>query len=138
MTKICKGCEEDKPIIAFSYNSRLGNYKSLCKECTDTKKVELANTTTIRINTVKHSPKVTRSQLMNKWKMLQIPICVYCGKSINGRDMAVDHITPISAGGLDTESNFVIACRACNSSKNNKPLLIWLAAKRKSCNITSI
>ncbi len=37
--------------------------------------------------------------------------CVICGSK---RNLELDHITPISAGGLTIESNLRITCRSCN------------------------
>lgn len=40
--------------------------------------------------------------------------CAYCG---SGGPLTVDHVTPLSRGGLHTVSNVVPACKPCNSSK---------------------
>lgn len=48
--------------------------------------------------------------------------CAYCG----GPGETDDHIVPLSAGGLDSADNLVRACSACNDSKWNRPLLLWL------------
>jgi len=39
--------------------------------------------------------------------------CIYCGKLCNG----VDHVIPVSAGGLTISANGVCCCRSCNSKK---------------------
>lgn len=46
--------------------------------------------------------------------------CYYCGSKKN---LSLDHIVPLSAGGLDTAANLVTACRSCNSKKNGNALL---------------
>lgn len=46
--------------------------------------------------------------------------CSYCGKK--GGDLHVDHIFPVSKGGLDDLSNLTTACRKCNIQKNDKTL----------------
>lgn len=43
--------------------------------------------------------------------------CILCGSSDN---LSVDHIVPISKGGVDRISNKQTLCRKCNSSKHNK------------------
>ncbi|MDD5487212.1 MAG: phage replisome organizer N-terminal domain-containing protein, partial [Dehalococcoidales bacterium] len=49
--------------------------------------------------------------------------CVYCGKISKG---TIDHIIPISRGGLDINENKVIACLECNMSKTNRMPDVYL------------
>ena len=50
-------------------------------------------------------------------------ICAYCGKHFaNFRDLSRDHIIPRSRGGLNTWTNIVTSCRACNSKKGDRLL----------------
>lgn len=48
--------------------------------------------------------------------------CAYCGKAAS----EVDHIVPLSDGGQNAWDNLAAACRTCNSSKNDRPLLLWM------------
>jgi len=48
--------------------------------------------------------------------------CIYCGAKGN---LSVDHLIPLSRGGLDTPDNAVMACRSCNSSKGSKGVYEW-------------
>ncbi len=52
--------------------------------------------------------------------------CTYCGATDN---LSVDHIVPISRGGLHDDSNLVTACRECNSGKGNKTVAEWEQVK---------
>lgn len=52
--------------------------------------------------------------------------CVYCKKHLEERTVTLDHQIPISRGGTDWPSNLVPACKSCNSSKQDKPLAVWL------------
>lgn len=57
--------------------------------------------------------------------------CVYCGRqahdeSTNSNPVGIDHIDPLSRGGLNAIENLVCCCRACNSSKSNKDVREWL------------
>ncbi|MEU5847429.1 HNH endonuclease [Saccharopolyspora shandongensis] len=47
--------------------------------------------------------------------------CVYCGDISE----TVDHVRPLSRGGIEHESNLVPACMACNYSKGRKLLSEW-------------
>ena len=51
--------------------------------------------------------------------------CSYCG-SPGG---TVDHIHPISKGGLHDASNLTAACHSCNSKKWTRPLLLFLSGQ---------
>lgn len=52
--------------------------------------------------------------------------CAYCGKT---HEITMEHIIPISKGGLTSVLNIVPACSTCNSSKNNKDMLEWYTAQ---------
>jgi hypothetical protein len=61
--------------------------------------------------------------------ILAVPVlCSYCGKW-TAADVHSDHVHPQSLGGADDESNRVPACSTCNQSKNDTPLLVWLARR---------
>ena len=48
--------------------------------------------------------------------------CTYCGSE---RDLAGDHIVPLSRGGSNAFDNLATACRACNQAKGSKTLQEW-------------
>jgi hypothetical protein len=50
-------------------------------------------------------------------------VCRYC--SAENVKFAIDHVVPLSRGGTNDEDNLVVACFACNSSKNDKLLSEW-------------
>ncbi len=52
-------------------------------------------------------------------------LCAYCHAAAT----TIDHVMPISAGGSHSKANLVPACKSCNSSKHDKPLLVWLATR---------
>jgi len=49
--------------------------------------------------------------------------CTYCGEKLVSPHM--DHVIPLSKGGLHTISNVVPACQSCNSSKHTKTPDEW-------------
>lgn len=55
--------------------------------------------------------------------------CVYCNSKEN---LCFDHIIPISKGGRSEYTNYVLACRSCNSSKGNKDVFDWCKIKNRS------
>lgn len=52
--------------------------------------------------------------------------CAYCAAITKP---AMDHIEPLNRGGAHDIENVAPACKACNSSKNDTPLLLWLAQR---------
>ncbi len=46
--------------------------------------------------------------------------CYLCGKLLSERQVALDHIIPITRGGNDKAENIGIVCKSCNSSKRDK------------------
>ena len=58
--------------------------------------------------------------------------CVYCGSK---KDLELDHVVALSEGGPHIQSNLVVACKICNSSKGAKPLVKWLAARIKDLSL---
>lgn len=44
-------------------------------------------------------------------------ICQYCGSN---KHLTIDHIMPVSRGGMNTWGNMVTACFKCNNKKGNK------------------
>lgn len=54
-------------------------------------------------------------------------LCSYCGERAA---LEVDHIEPLSKGGAHDVDNAAPACRPCNSTKSDTPLLLWLATRK--------
>lgn len=46
--------------------------------------------------------------------------CQYCGRSFVQRDLNLDHVVPLSRGGVSSWENVVCACIRCNSRKGNR------------------
>jgi 5-methylcytosine-specific restriction endonuclease McrA len=59
-------------------------------------------------------------------EVVRLDPCSHCGESGG----TIDHVVPVSAGGAHSPDNLVGACVRCNSSKNNRPLLLWMVEKQ--------
>jgi len=46
--------------------------------------------------------------------------CGYCKKKC--KKLTIDHIVPISKGGLSNRNNLMLACSECNTAKANKEI----------------
>ena len=52
--------------------------------------------------------------------------CAYCGSTCK---LTMDHVVPVSNGGVTEADNIVPACQSCNSSKQNKDIIEWYTAQ---------
>ncbi len=54
-------------------------------------------------------------------------VCAHCGKRLDEHDMTIDHVFPVSKGGLHDEYNLLPLCERCNNEKSNfvYPLDDW-------------
>jgi len=59
--------------------------------------------------------------------------CHYCARPIKGREKTLDHVIPLSRGGMHSLSNVVIACPTCNFSKHAKTPEEWRANPPTRC-----
>ena len=53
-------------------------------------------------------------------------ICQYCKRKYSRDKLSIEHIIPVSKGGIDDIINYITVCRSCNSSKKDKPLLEYI------------
>lgn len=68
------------------------------------------------------------TKMIAAWLEEQLMLCAYCGTEC-ANAYHIDHIEPLSKGGQHLISNLTIACPSCNTSKNNTPLLLWMAKR---------
>jgi 5-methylcytosine-specific restriction endonuclease McrA len=52
--------------------------------------------------------------------------CHYCSAPAD----QIDHVVALANGGTDDVENLVPACKSCNSSKQDKPVELWLAERK--------
>jgi 5-methylcytosine-specific restriction endonuclease McrA len=52
--------------------------------------------------------------------------CPYCGVKLRSSNKTLDHMVPISKGGVHGKSNCLICCRSCNSRKSDRDFDEWL------------
>jgi len=63
-------------------------------------------------------PALTAENLFRR----DLYLCAYCGRFCKGEVATMDHIVPVSKGGLHQWSNVVCACKKCNNHKDSKLL----------------
>lgn len=51
--------------------------------------------------------------------------CAYCHAPLTADNRHIDHVTPLSRGGVHSADNIVAACQSCNATKGAKKLWQW-------------
>lgn len=60
------------------------------------------------------------------WKRrLAKGVCHYCGKHVPPKELTMDHIVPVSRGGMTRKGNVVACCKACNTAKKQFLPMEW-------------
>lgn len=49
-------------------------------------------------------------------------VCIYCRAQCRADELTIDHMIPLSRGGLDEMTNWAACCRTCNERKAAQPL----------------
>lgn len=67
-----------------------------------------------------YSESWSERNLIKRIKSSRKKVCYYCNKKIeDNKDLTVDHLMPVSRGGLTTEENLEICCFKCNTEKSD-------------------
>lgn len=78
----------------------------------------------IRYSDKKETKKKVRSEMTLKLRYNIMKRdnfkCVICGKGMPEVEICVDHIMPVSKGGLSIESNLRTLCNKCNAGKGDE------------------
>lgn len=145
--KLCRGmCGEWRPIEKFGrHRTCAGGRRNICSTCEGRQAYKNSRARVIkavrsyqarhpeRVAVVKRAgrrhrhgakfagPGVTAQEFRDLIKMYD-GRCAYCG----GPYETMDHVTPISRGGLHIVDNLVPACRKCNFTKRNKSYIEWM------------
>lgn len=56
-----------------------------------------------------------------QWEAIKVAYkgrCAYCGEKV--KKLTMDHVVPVTKGGMSTPQNIVPACKPCNSAKGNR------------------
>ena len=93
----------------------------LCKKC---------HQQTVVINRRQVSEPTWRKIILVELRLRDGNSCGYCGYPFEGVEVHIDHIKPMSVGGTNELSNFVLACEFCNMAKQDNEVehfLKWLS-----------
>ena len=76
----------------------------------------------------RESRKQFRRSILDAWNWR----CAYCDACIK-QQPTLDHVTPLSKGGLTARGNLVAACPSCNVSKSDNPVDEWFREQPFYC-----
>lgn len=71
---------------------------------------------------IKREKQKARDLRKSRWWQNLIandPTCHYCLKSLDKASVTMDHLIPISKGGISSKGNVVPCCKECNNKKKN-------------------
>jgi len=60
--------------------------------------------------------------------VMEFKRCPYCGKPIDISTLHLDHMEPLSLGGLHGVSNVIACCAECNLKKASQPIEDWIGS----------
>ena len=66
-------------------------------------------------------PKISNKNWRDSLNKLTNYKCIYCGKPAE----SLDHLHPMSRGGISSTSNCVPCCLSCNGKKSDSEVLSW-------------
>ena len=141
-TKLCMLCKIFKRFLEFSPSKRgLADLSSYCKKCTlikykDTKK----NTESVQRYRKNNRPKYLAQHRLHQFfrktkikiqtdnsvtndflkSIYECEFCYYCNNKTDMSKRTLEHLIPLSKGGLHSTNNIVMACKKCNFSKSDK------------------
>ena len=72
----------------------------------------------------KHKARVLRNSQWWKRKVAR-GVCHYCGKRFSPGELTMDHIVPISRGGMSKKGNVAPSCKNCNTQKKQLLPMEW-------------
>ena len=139
-TKACKKCGEVKHADRKHFGSTpSGGLRHTCRTCMNarSKRYDQANPDKVRARADKRHQQADKfkptAALRTQLAVEQKGCCALCCKPIDkgslfdATQVQVEHLTPVSRGGTNDESNLVIACRTCNQEKAGKTMReYWL------------
>lgn len=134
-TKTCKKCGEAKPADRKHFGSTPGgNLRGGCRICDNkrSKAYAQANPQGVQARARKRRTQasgfIPSDALKTRLAVEQKGCCALCCEPIDrdalldAKKVQVEHLTPVSRGGTNDDSNLVIACRTCNQEKAGKTM----------------
>lgn len=72
----------------------------------------------------KEREKARKLRLSFWWKnKINEGLCYLCGNKFPKEKLTMEHLVPLSRGGLSIKTNVVVACKNCNSQKKHQTIV---------------
>lgn len=98
-------------------NDHQDQYRAIMKESAHRRRDKLSKCSVAERKTI--------SKWIETWLGKKLVRCYWCRIMEKPQNCHIDHITPISKGGLHALSNLCISCASCNQKKNAKLISTW-------------
>ncbi|WP_408995541.1 HNH endonuclease [Streptomyces scabiei] len=73
----------------------------------------------------------SRRDVLRLWEELEWWSCAYCDRPFGEKVVAeIDHVRPISRGGVHEWFNLAPSCSDCNREKSDRDVVTWLEERR--------
>lgn len=131
----CDECKIKKKQRYCACGTPTEHMKTFCSECLKVRRRAqwrkyVAERNARKKNQILHiEDQTTPVELRNL--LASSNVCVYCDESFD--ELTFDHIIPLIKGGTHHIDNIVLACRSCNSSKQELTLEEWAVSGRPKC-----
>ena len=126
----CCRCGLTKPASCFQrQRSRTTGLQPNCKECVAAEKVAFLSTPEGKFynrltgHQRRASSRLEEAITFEEWNSLKERFgnsCLCCGKREPEISLTMDHVVPLSKGGLTTADNIQPLCKPCNSTKGTR------------------
>ncbi len=142
----CKQCGTQYPLTKeyFGYTPS-GNFRGTCAKCLGAavKRHSEQNPHLVKARAEKRRKLVQNSADIKDYDDQSLKLflyqqskttCFYCRKTMEIGKATLDHMNPLSRGGLDLKENIVLACGFCNREKHHKTVeeyRIWLRERKR-------
>ena len=131
----CRTCNADKPLDDFIRDKRKSfGRATVCKQCIrEWARMERhAKVDARRIQSERRRSRLARQTdgTITEKRLRALFSCAeqcpYCQKALGATDKSLDHIVPISKGGLHSIGNVLVCCKDCNTRKGAMNFDDWI------------
>lgn len=132
---VCGSCSINKPATEFYCRPISKNGLNwACKECVKAASCQWAKSNKEQASARRHRRRaLTKGSSLTKFDLVRIRAaqsnrCAACSVQLS-EDAEIDHIIPLSKGGLNVSRNIQWLCRFCNRSKHNRDPLEFMRSR---------